>query len=176
MGIDPGSRYLGFGIISVSAQNEIKHLDHGVISTDGIFDFPQRLNVISQELHFLLNEYKPHDVVVENIFLGKNPQSIFRLSHVRGVCLQKGAEFKANIFEYAPRTIKKIVTGSGAASKEHVRLVTLSELQIETRAMLDATDALSLALGHHYAQRTKNKLNAELDKIEKMKTLNTENI
>jgi crossover junction endodeoxyribonuclease RuvC len=160
MGIDPGSRALGFGVISVNDDQYIQHIDHGIIRPKQELSFAQKLNSIAQHLHELIQQYQPKELAVENIFLGKNPQSAFKLGHVRGICLQKGAEFNCSVFEYAPRKIKKIVTGNGAATKEHVKLITLSHLGIETHLDLDATDALSMALGHAYTYRPELPVNS----------------
>ena len=105
--------------------------------------------------------------MIENIFLGKNPQSAFKLGHVRGVCLLKGAEFGCSLFEYAPRKIKKVITGNGAATKDHVRLVVLSQLGISTDLGLDATDALSIALGHSFITQNaiESRLSCEGEKL-----------
>ncbi len=196
-GIDPGSRALGFGFLGIEGKNaedltsnkinseslalnnpclneadftndrQVVHLDHGVIKTEDGAPFSEKLLDISEHLEALFKQYKPHELSIENIFLGKNPQSVFKLGHVRGICLLMGAKFKSEVFEYAPQKIKKVITGQGRASKEHVRLLTLNHLQVSTDCSLDATDALSLALGHiqmnEYNQKITNVISREIE-------------
>jgi len=148
LGIDPGSRFLGYGALSVNSSGELDHMDHGVISVPKELNFAYKLAFINKEVKELLVRINPDEVVVEKIFLGKNADSAFKLGHVRGVILSNAAERKLEIYEYAPKKIKKMVTGNGGASKEHVRAIVSGLLRIEITAKLDASDALSLALGH----------------------------
>jgi crossover junction endodeoxyribonuclease RuvC len=145
IGIDPGSRALGFGVIEFSLQG-LRALEWGVIRPKGL-ELAQRLGELHQSLLDLFEKYSPEHIVVEKIFLGKNPDSAFVLGHARGVILAAASQSQAQFSEYATRTVKKAVTGQGGAEKEHVRKVVEALLNIRV-SDLDATDALAMAIGH----------------------------
>ena len=145
VGIDPGSRALGYGVVEVSNKG-LKALEWGVLKPK-VKDLAQRLCYLSRELENLFSKYQPQHIAVEKVFLGKNPDSAFVLGHARGVVLAASAKVKGEISEYAARSIKKSVTGNGNADKEHVRKVVEALLKIQV-AELDATDALSMAIAH----------------------------
>src|SRR5690606_34206106 len=107
----------------------------------------------------------PSAVVIERIFLGRNADSAFKLGHARGVCLQAAAAAGVEVFEYAARHVKKAVTGSGAAEKEHVKLIVENLLGIRTE-FLDASDALALAVTHARSLQTHAILKGALQEIE----------
>ena len=148
LGVDPGTRNTGFGLIRIEGDRMI-HLDHGVIRLKESWSLPQRLEVLNIELENLYKQFPVHTTVVEKIFFGKNADSAFKLGHARGVCLLVAARNKTQVEEYAARYVKKCVTGSGAASKDQVQLLVFNLLGIKTRELsLDASDALSLAIAH----------------------------
>lgn len=148
IGIDPGSKFTGFGVISQSNEG-LKHLEHGVVETPQGESFAERLAFISVSLTPVFQRWPGAMTAIERVFLGKNADSAFKLGHARGVCLMLAGQFKSPVFEYAARKVKKVVTGHGGAEKEHVRLVVSQLLRLslnETR--LDASDALALAICH----------------------------
>lgn len=147
LGIDPGSQHTGFGVIEASG-DKIRHIDHGVISSKASWDFNQKLLHIGTEVEALFAKYNPQITVVERIFLGKNADSAFKLGHIRGACLLAAAAAKTQIVEYAARSVKKGITGNGAAEKEQVQMILFASLGIKTKAQLDASDALALAFYH----------------------------
>ncbi len=100
------------------------------------------------EVSSLIQSFKPDIVVVERIFLGKNADSAFKLGHIRGVCLFGAAQAGAQIVEYAARSVKKGITGNGAAEKEQVQMIVFAALGIKGPAQMDASDALALAFYH----------------------------
>ena len=108
----------------------------------------KRLLSLSAELGELMSMYKPNEVAIEKIFLGKNADSAFKLGHIRGVCMMESERVGAKIFEYAPKRVKKIVTGSGSADKEQVRWMVLNLLSQTSVEKDDATDALAVAVCH----------------------------
>ncbi len=151
-GVDPGSRYAGFGVLNLNIKNEtIKHINHGVISLVDEKTFAHRLLGLSDILRGLFEKYQPDFIVVEKIFLAKNPQSAFQLGHARGVVMAEAARTRsaqgqgAHIFEYAPRSIKKAMTGQGAATKEDVQWALCRLLGLAQINQIDASDALALA-------------------------------
>ena len=145
MGIDPGSRITGFGIVTLSEKGVIQHINHGVISMRPTDAFPARMKELGEGMQTILQKYKPAQVVIEKIFLGKNADSAFKLGHARGVVLYEAVRHHAEVVEYATRLIKKGITGSGAASKESVQNCLLRLLNIKAISRVDASDALAMA-------------------------------
>jgi crossover junction endodeoxyribonuclease RuvC len=148
LGIDPGSRITGFGVIKVTGRGssaKIQHLSHGVISMDIKATFPERMNELGQGLDWLLQKHKPSEVVIEKIFLGKNADSAFKLGHARGVAMYISAKAGSQVIEYSTRLVKKGITGSGGASKEDVQACLQRLLNIKAIERIDASDALALA-------------------------------
>ncbi len=98
----------------------------------------------------LMKKYKPQQVSVEKIFLGKNADSAFKLGHARGVSMYESAKGGAEIFEYATRVVKKGIVGTGAADKDQVKMAVMRLLNIKAIQQVDASDALALAVFHAY--------------------------
>ncbi|MGE0762005.1 MAG: crossover junction endodeoxyribonuclease RuvC [Bdellovibrionales bacterium] len=147
IGLDPGSRFTGFGVIQ-SDGCDWRHLEHGVVVIPEKLPFAARLNFLAQELRPLWGRHPKATTVVEKIFLGKNADSAFKLGHARGVCMMLAAENGGEVVEYAARQVKKVVTGNGSASKEHVQMVINQWLRIQVDMRADASDALAMALCH----------------------------
>ncbi len=147
LGIDPGSRFLGFGVIS-SEGVKLKPLEYGVLKFDSKDDLTRRLLEIGQGVRELFQEYKPDHISIEKIFLGKNADSAFKLGHARGVVIYEALRENIEVYEYATRVVKKGITGNGGADKEHVRSVIQNILKIPPVKSLDASDALALACFH----------------------------
>lgn len=146
IGIDPGSRVTGYGVIR-SVDQSLEGIACGVIDLGETESLALRLNRLAQSLRTLFEKHRPQAVAIEKIFLGKNADSAFKLGHARGVCLQIAGEFHAEVFEYATRSVKKAVTGSGGAEKEQVRVVIENLLKLRCPE-LDASDALAVAVAH----------------------------
>lgn len=148
LGVDPGTRRTGFGIVRTDGRL-LDHVDHGVIRLPAERPLAERLMKLDRELGHLFGRYAISTTVVESIFFGKNADSAFKLGHARGVCLAASARAGVPVVERAARYVKKAVTGSGAASKDHVQLVIRNLLRMPESAMpLDASDALALAITH----------------------------
>ncbi len=153
LGIDPGSRIAGFGVLEYSADGDIFHIAHGALDVRGSgrtteSDFHQRLYLLGLGFREVLEKYKPDAVAIENIFLGKNADSAFKLGHARGVITYEMLLKKLLVFEYSTRLIKKTVTGSGGAEKEQVQGVLKMLLKISSFTHLDASDAVAVAYHH----------------------------
>lgn len=146
MGVDPGSRYTGFGVIEVQGES-LTHQAHGVIVLESD-SFHGRIRELGESFHQILAQYKPEAVVIEKIFLGKNADSAFKLGHARGVIMYEGALAGAEIFEYATRIVKKGITGNGGADKLQVQSVVQTLLRLSQIKALDASDALAMACYH----------------------------
>lgn len=150
LGIDPGSRFLGFAALEVSHSHplKMKPLEFGVLKFDQKADLIDRLLEVGQGVEALLKDYKPQHLSLEKIFLGKNADSAFKLGHARGVVVYEALKHQVEVFEYATRVVKKGITGQGGAEKEHVRLVLQNLLKISSIKSLDASDALAMACYH----------------------------
>lgn len=155
LGVDPGSRVTGFGVLSVE-NGHIQHVNHGVILLDEKAPFDARLLDLGQALREVLAKYQPHHVVIEKIFLGKNADSAFKLGHARGVLMYESCLAKAQVFEYATRSVKKSVTGNGGSQKEDVRAVLKMLLKVHEIQRADASDALAMAYHHAMALQQKS--------------------
>lgn len=151
LGIDPGSRVTGFAVIEVNRKTGlIRHLNHGVIVLDVKKKFSERICDLGQGLRQVLTKHQPHQVVIEKIFLGRNADSAFKLGHARGVAMYEALLVKAEVIEYATRSVKKGIVGTGAASKEEVAMALSRLLNMKAINRLDASDALALAVYHAF--------------------------
>lgn len=150
LGIDPGTRILGFGVIHVLGK-EVRYVDMGVVNLKKIEDHFVTLKTIYQEVSRIITKYHPDELAVESPFYGKNPQVMLKLGRAQGAAIAAALERCMPIFEYAPRSIKLAVTGKGAASKEQVAMMAQRLLGVDfAPEYLDATDALAIALCHYY--------------------------
>ena len=153
LGLDPGTRITGYGLIETEGDRQAVYRAHGLIRPPLGRDvsFQKRLHFIHEELEKIYLAYKPHETAVEKIFLGKNPESAFKLGHAAALCLLQSAKHNSAFFEYASRLVKKTVTFSGRAAKEMTRRFTANELRLPQNFKeipLDAADALAVALCH----------------------------
>jgi len=148
LGIDPGSKFCGYGILEVE-KRKIIAAGCDVISVAKIADFPERLKIIHKGISEVVEKYKPDMAAVESIFYGKNIRSAFTLGHARGAILVALAQKDIPIAEYSPREVKKSVVGNGNASKEQVLYMVQRILNLKTAPVSeDAADALAVALCH----------------------------
>ena len=146
LGIDPGLACTGFGVIEV-VNNQMKFIDYGVVKTNQKESLNIRLNTIYQDLKYIIGQFKPSVMSVEQIFYGKNVKSALLLGHARGVPLLLSAEFKLTLYEFSPRRIKQSLTGNGNASKEQVQFMVQKLLVMkELPTPMDASDALAAAI------------------------------
>lgn len=149
MGVDPGSRVTGYGLIT-SEGNRLQCLAFGAISVvagSNLPKMPGRLRQIHQELSGLIERYSPEIVVVEGVFYAANVKSALTLGHVRGVILLAAAQFGVPIVEYSPLEVKKAVVGYGRADKEQVQLMVQRLLNLSREPEPhDASDALAVAI------------------------------
>lgn len=152
LGVDPGSRITGFGVIRVS-EGRIEHINHGVIVMDADDNFAKRMCDLGAAFQEVVEKYKPQVVVIEKIFLGKNADSAFKLGHARGVIMYEGGRDGAQIVEYATRSVKKGVTGNGGSSKEDVQRVVQVLLGLQKIQRIDASDALAMACYHAFEMK-----------------------
>lgn len=156
LGIDPGSRATGYGLIEQQG-NRLIHLDNGAIFTQSGDELALRLQKIYQELERLIKEYRPEAVAVEQVFMAKNPSSALKLGHARGVALLAGVNANLPVAEYSALQVKSAVVGYGRAAKTQVQQMTRTLLKLPEIAQEDAADALAVAIchahSHHLADR-----------------------
>jgi len=163
LGVDPGSRITGFGLIRVGRGGQLEHVSHGVIVMDTDAGFPKRMLQLGTAFQELMQKYQPDSVAIEKIFLGKNADSAFKLGHARGVVMYEAARGGASVFEYATRLVKKGVTGDGGASKEQVQAVLQALLRLPKIDRLDASDALAMACHHAYEMQKQQLVRRAID-------------
>ena len=150
LGIDPGTNILGFGIVRVDAKGP-HYVDMGVFDLRKIKDPFEKLANIFAGVTELIAEQNPDELAVESPFYGKNAQVILKLGRAQGAALTAAVMKGIPVAEYAPRKAKIAICGNGAASKEQVAMMIQKTLKVELDPKyLDATDALAIALCHHY--------------------------
>ncbi len=150
LGIDPGTLMMGYAVIVVSA-NKPTLATMDVLKLSGQKDIYQRLQMIHQKVVQLIAEYKPTTFAIEAPFFGKNVQSMLKLGRAQGVAIAAAMQGSLSVTEYSPRKVKQSVAGNGNAGKEQVWKMLQQTLRIADKpAYFDATDALAVALCHHY--------------------------
>lgn len=153
IGIDPGSRFCGYGLLQYEAGKVIA-AGCDVINTDIKQSLEKRLVSLYEGLDKILSEYPPDYAAIETMFFHKHIKSIFSLGHARGVVLLCLAKRAIPIVEYSPRDIKKSVVGNGNATKQQVRYMMAQMYGFDPDAMKDdAADALAIATTHYYKRR-----------------------
>jgi crossover junction endodeoxyribonuclease RuvC len=151
MGVDPGTNMLGYGIISVSG-NEVNVVTLGALKLGNYSDQYVKLQKIFERILGLVDEYHPDHFAIEAPFFGKNVQSMLKLGRAQGVCMAAAVHRQVPVTEYSPRRVKQSITGSGSASKEQVSGMLHNLVRFEhEKYSLDATDALAVALCHHFS-------------------------
>jgi crossover junction endodeoxyribonuclease RuvC len=150
LGLDPGTTVMGYGVISISG-SRIGLMQFGVIHLSKYATHALKLKKIFDRVLNLVDEYHPDEVALEAPFYGKNIQSMLKLGRAQGVAMSAALYRDIPITEYAPKKVKQSVTGNGNASKEQVAKMLMTLLSIkELPKLLDATDALAVAMCHHY--------------------------
>ena len=147
LGIDPGTRHLGWGVLSCQG-TRIEHVAHGVIDTDVGASLAERLIEIDDALVQVIEEHHPGVSAVEGLFFAKDAQSAAKLGHARGVVLLRLSRAGLDIHEYAPAKVKRAVVGRGAADKHQVAMVMATVLRLGVLPRSDAADALAIAMTH----------------------------
>ena len=150
LGLDPGTNVMGYGLILIQS-SKVQLLQFGVIHLSKYAGHELRLKKIFERVLSLIDEFNPDEVALEAPFFGKNVQSMLKLGRAQGVSMAAALSRQIPIVEYAPRKVKQSVTGNGNASKEQVAKMLMTLLTIkEAPKLLDATDALAVAVCHHF--------------------------
>ncbi len=150
LGIDPGSRKTGYGIISKQG-NRLVHIDNGAIFTQSAENFPQRLEKIFTGLSAIIAQYQPEVVAVEDVFLAKNAQSALKLGQARGAAIVAAVNVGLSVYEYTAMQVKQAVVGTGRAEKTQVQQMIKALLNLPEIAQEDASDALAVAVCHAHS-------------------------
>lgn len=165
MGIDPGTNYMGYGIIEIEGK-ELRSVVMGDIDLHTMSDPYRKLRYIFERVGKLIDNYQPREVALESPFFGTNVQSMLKLGRAQGVAMAAALSRDKEVFEYAPTRIKQAITGSGAASKEQVAAIVKRMLKLEYMPRrLDATDGMAVAMCHYFTARTPINLAMGNDRI-----------
>jgi crossover junction endodeoxyribonuclease RuvC len=169
LGVDPGTLVMGYGLISVNKSN-VSLVEMGVLQLSRHKDHAERLQLIFKKMESLIKLHKPVAVAIEAPFFGKNVQSMLKLGRAQGVAIAAAMNNGLHAAEYAPRKVKQSITGRGNATKEQVLNMLKHTLKFEEDVrFMDATDAVAVALCHHYQDRT---IELKKDNIPKVKAKN----
>ncbi len=154
LGIDPGTNVMGYGLIHCKGE-KMSVIQFGVIHLSKFKNHEIKLKKIFDRVTELIKEYLPDEVALEAPFFGKNVQSMLKLGRAQGVAMAAALNRNMPIHEYAPKKVKQSVTGNGNASKEQVAHMIQMLLKFEEAPkLLDATDALAVAICHHYTSKS----------------------
>jgi crossover junction endodeoxyribonuclease RuvC len=153
LGLDPGLRFTGFGIIEAHG-NRLMHVTDGVIGTDGDMEVAIRLKTLDDALAALLREFAPEEAAVEETYVNRNGAATLKLGYARGVVLLAPARAGIPVAEYGAKTVKRSVVGTGNAEKSQVALMVRRLLPGATLRRADAADALAVAICHAHHRAT----------------------
>ncbi len=159
LGIDPGLRFTGWGVIDVW-DNRLKFVADGVIATDSKAALADRLSQIYTGLGEVIGQFKPDEAAVEETFVNKNAVSTLKLGQARGVALLAPARAGLVVAEYTPNLVKKSVVGTGHASKEQIQMMVRTLLPGCTFKQADAADALAVVVCHAHHRESAMRIEA----------------
>ncbi len=150
LGIDPGTIVMGYGLITVQGHTA-SLLEMGVLKPGKVKDGYKKLQLIFNTVSGLITKYQPTDFAIEAPFFGKNVQSMLKLGRAQGVAIAAAMRHGLEVTEYSPKKVKQSITGNGNADKEQVMKMLQTILSFkESPKHYDATDALAVALCHHF--------------------------
>ncbi|MBU0556274.1 MAG: crossover junction endodeoxyribonuclease RuvC [Alphaproteobacteria bacterium] len=154
LGLDPGLGTTGWGLVRAEG-NRLSHIANGQIRTVASDGLPIRLVALDAAIAALIDEYRPDEAAVEEVFVNSNPQSTLKLGQARGVVLLGAARANIPVGEYAARLVKKAIVGVGNASKDQIHAMVLRLLPGTSLAGPDAADALAVAITHAHLRASK---------------------
>ncbi|MFT5503929.1 MAG: crossover junction endodeoxyribonuclease RuvC [Gammaproteobacteria bacterium] len=160
LGIDPGSRITGYGLVD-NQPDRIRYVDSGHIKIAGD-SLPERLGYIFSAVEEIVDSFKPEQMGIETVFMNRNADSALKLGQARGAAICAGYRGGLEIAEYAPREVKLAIVGTGAASKEQVQHMVIRLLGLKNKLQSDESDGLAIAICHaqHYSTGLKTGLDA----------------
>lgn len=147
LGLDPGTRHFGWGIVS-KVGTRLAHVAHGVLDVEREGELGDRLVAIESALVMVIERWKPAQASIESLFFAKDAQAAAKLGHARGVALLVCARSGLDSFEYAPARVKRTIAGSGRADKAQVAQMIRVVLGLTEVPRSDAADALAIAVTH----------------------------
>lgn len=162
MGIDPGLRNMGWGIIDVEGV-KLRHVANGTLRSDAKQDLAARLLSLHLQLSLVLAEHKPDCAAVEQTFVNKDAVATLKLGHARAIALLVPAQAGLTVGEYAPNAVKKTVVGVGKAAKVQVDHMVRMQLPGAAIDGPDAADALAIAICHAFNMQSSGRWQAALD-------------
>jgi crossover junction endodeoxyribonuclease RuvC len=148
LGVDPGSRVCGYGVIAVHAPRQYRYVECGVLTAPRGAPAEARLGEIARSLGELMREIAPDAVAVEDVFSHINPRSALALAQARGIVLAVAGMAGLAVFSYSPARVKLAVTGRGRASKDQVARMVRVLIGLRRTPASDAADALAVAITH----------------------------
>lgn len=158
IGIDPGSRITGVGVIDSDGQHN-KHVFSTCIRVEKL-SFPKRLGEIYIQLQKIIEQYQPEQAAVEDVFLSNNPKSALKLGQARGAAICACETNFVDVFEYSAREIKQSVVGKGNADKNQINHMVKILLNLQGKIQSDTADGLAIALSHAHRQTFKKRMEA----------------
>ena len=159
MGIDPGSRITGYGIIDMDGPRSL-YVASGGIQTNSGQALPERLKTIFEAVTEIVRFHQPKEVAVEQVFMHRNPDSALKLGQARGAAICAVVVAGLPVSEYAARSIKQAVVGNGAADKTQVQRMVALLLRLPEPLQADAADALAVAICHGHTRQTLQRFGA----------------
>ena len=147
LGLDPGSRVCGYGVIDEAA-GELRYVECGVLTAPPERPMEERLGEIARGLREVIGELSPELVAVEDVFVHQNPRSALALAQARGMALAVVGIVGLRVASYPPALVKQTVTGSGTATKEQITRMVQTLLGLRSAPRADASDALAVAITH----------------------------
>ena len=146
LGIDPGSRLTGYGVVE-AGRGGPQYIACGCIRSEH-GELPERLGVIYRGVGEVIGEFAPTALAIEQVFVARNPDSALKLGQARGVAIAAAVAARLPVAEYAARSVKQAVTGTGGAPKEQVQQMVRLLLKLPSAPRPDAADALAIAICH----------------------------
>lgn len=160
IGLDPGLRLTGWGVIDVEG-NRLRHVAHGVIKVAATGSLAERLHELFEGVAGIVAAQQPVEAAVEETFVNANPGSTLKLGQARGVVMLAPARAGLPVYEYAANLVKKSVTGAGHADKQQIAMM-VGRLLPGVEATADAADALAVAICHAHHRATAKRIEAAL--------------
>ena len=158
IGIDPGSRRTGYGIVDMSGAT-INYVTSGIVRLPEE-SLPQRLQLIFDAVSQLIEEYEPVVMSIEDVFMSINPRGALKLGQARGAAILAGTNAKLPVSEYSPRSVKQAIVGTGSADKKQVQMMVTSLLKLPGEPAEDAADGLAVAICHGHSMRSQKIMSA----------------
>jgi crossover junction endodeoxyribonuclease RuvC len=155
LGLDPGLRRTGWGVVAVEGAR-LAHVAHGVIAPKDTLPFAERLALLYNAIDAVIAELAPDEAAVEETFVNENARSALKLGHARACCLIAPARAGLPVAEYAATVVKKAVVGTGGADKAQVGFMIHRLLPTAGETTADAADALAVAIAHAHARRARS--------------------